>query len=139
MAPAKLNSKPSSRSTSKKKYASKFIQEWVGDLHWISRSDRGVSHAYCRVCNSHFSVAAGGKYVVIRHAATSQHQQLERASRSNPVTSVFVNPKDQDITWRIIVAETLCANMVAEGCFLWLRKSIRTAGPILAKTHYVPC
>ena len=81
MAPAK--SKPSSRSTSKKKYASKFIQEWVGGLHWISRSDRGVSHAYCRVCNSHFSVAAGGKYDAIRHAATSQHQQLERASRSN--------------------------------------------------------
>ena len=137
MAPA--NSKPSSRSNSKKKYASKFIQEWVGDLHWISRSDRGFSHANCRMCNSHFSVAAGGKYDAIRHAATSQHQQLERASRSNPVTSFFVNPKDQDITRQVIVAETLFANMVAEGCFLWLRKSIRTAGPILARTHYVPC
>ena len=70
MAPAKSNSKPSSRSTSKKKYASKFIQEWVGDLPWISRSDRGVSRAYCRMCNSQDA---------IRHAATSQHQQLERA------------------------------------------------------------
>ena len=114
MASAKSNSKPSSRSTSKKKYASKFIQAWVGDLHWISRSDRGLSNAYCRVCNSHFSVAAGGKYNAIRHATTSQHQQLERASRSNPVTSFFVNAKDQEITRRVIVAETLFANMVAE-------------------------
>ena len=54
MAPAmpKVNSKPAPRSTSKKKYASKFLQAWVGDLHWISRSDRGLSHAFCRICNS---------------------------------------------------------------------------------------
>ena len=49
-----------------------------------------------------------------RQHITSQHQQLERASRSNPVTSFFVNPKDQNTTRRVIVAETLFANMVAE-------------------------
>ena len=48
MAPAKpkANSKPARGSTSKKKYASKFLQAWIGDLHWMSRSDRALSHAF---------------------------------------------------------------------------------------------
>ena len=36
---------------------------WVADLTWISRRDRGMSHAFSCVCNSHFCVAAGGKHM----------------------------------------------------------------------------
>ena len=57
---SEANAKPVPRSTSKTKYASKFLQTLVGDLHWISRSNRGLLHAFCRICNSHFGVAAGG-------------------------------------------------------------------------------
>ena len=84
---------------------------WVADLTWISRSDRGVSHAFCRVCNSHFCVAAGGKHDAFHHATRSLYRTAQRNDR---VTLFFVNPKDQEITKRVIVIETLFANMVAE-------------------------
>ena len=56
---------------------------WVGDLTWISRSDRGVSHAFSCVCNSHISVVMGGKYDTFRHATRSQHGALNRAAQRN--------------------------------------------------------
>ena len=88
---------------------------WVADLTWISRRDRGVSHAFCRVCNSHFSVAAGGKHDAFRHATSSQHGALNRADqRKDRVTSFFVNLKNQEIIKCVIVTETLFANVVAE-------------------------
>ena len=88
---------------------------WVSDLTWISRSDRGVSHAFSCVCNSYFSVAAGGKHDAFRHVTRSQHRALNQAAQRNDrVTSFFVNPKDQEITKCVIVTETLFANLVAE-------------------------
>ena len=56
---------------------------WVGDLTWISRSDRGLSHAFSCVCNSHISVVMGGKYDTFRHATRSQHGALNCAAQRN--------------------------------------------------------
>ena len=88
-----------------------FVNKPCTDLTWISHSDRGVSHAFCRVCNSHFCVAAGGKHDAFHHATRSLYRTAQRNDR---VTLFFVNPKDQEITKRVIVIETLFANMVAE-------------------------
>ena len=38
----------------------KYLQAWINDLDWISRRDRGLSHVFCRVCNSQISVAMAG-------------------------------------------------------------------------------
>ena len=77
MAPAKPCTKP------EEEISIEVYTGWVGDLTWISRSDRGVSHAFCHVCNSHFSVAAGGKLDAFRHATRSQHGALNRPAQRN--------------------------------------------------------
>ena len=88
---------------------------WVADLTWISHSDTGVSQAFRCVCNSHISVAVGGKYDAFRQATRSQHGALNLAAQRNDhVTSFFVNQKDQEIIKCVIVTETLFANVVAE-------------------------
>ena len=46
---------------------------WVANLTWISRRDRGVSHAFS---NSHFSVVMGGKHDAFCQATISQHMAL---------------------------------------------------------------
>ena len=71
MAPAKPCTKTALPTRSKKKYALTIIQALVADMTWISNSDRGESHAFCSVYNSHFSVAAGGKHDAIGHVAKS--------------------------------------------------------------------
>ena len=56
---SKRSALPSRQCTKKRKYASTFKASWIGDLDWTSKSDRGASYAYCRICNSHFGVGAG--------------------------------------------------------------------------------
>ena len=109
MAPAKQCTKP------EEEICIKVYTGWVSDLTWISRRDRGVSHAFSCVCNSHFSVAEGGKHDAFRHATRSQHGALNRVGqRNDQVTSFFVNQKDQEIMKCVIVTETLFANVVVE-------------------------
>ena len=73
---------------------------------------------FCRVCNSQISVAVAGKNDAIRRATTSQHVNLDRVSSEQSCDFILcepegpgdhqagdcsVNPKDQDITRRLIV------------------------------------
>jgi len=110
---AKANSKSAPCSTSKKKYASKFLQAWVGDLHCISRSDRGLSHAICRICNSHFSVAAGG------------WPALE---------AIGLSP------WACVLLGCYCcpSQTATQTARSW-KRLIQTVGLTLARTQNVPC
>ena len=67
------------------------------------------------MCNSHFSVAVGGKHDAFRHGTRSQHGALNRAAQRNDrVASIFIKPKDQEIMKCVIVTKTLFANVVAE-------------------------
>ena len=110
---SKRSVSPSRQSTKKRKYASTFKASWIGDLSWIGKSDRGTSYAYCRVCNSHFGVSAGGRNDAVRHGSTATHVALSKvASTSQPVTSFFV--KNDDSAKRLITAEVMFANMIAE-------------------------
>ena len=74
---------------------------------------------FCRVCNSQISVAVAGKNDAISHATTSQHVNLDRVSSEQSCDFILcepkgpgdhqegdcrVNPKDQEITRRVIVA-----------------------------------
>ena len=99
----------------------KYLQACVTDLDWVSRRDNGLSHVFCHVCNSQFSVAAASKNDVIFHATTSQHMNLDQVSseqscdfilcepkdpRNHQASDYFVNPMDQEITRRVIVVWT---------------------------------
>ena len=77
----------------------KYLQVWVTDLDWVSRRDRGLSHVFCHVCNSQFSIAAASK----------QHPNiwtLIKFQVNNRATSFCVNPKIQEITRRVIIVST---------------------------------
>ena len=99
----------------------KYLQVWVTDLDWVSRRDRGLSHVFCHVCNSQFSIATASKNDVIFHATTSQHMNLDQVSseqscdfilcepkvpRNHQASDYCVNPMDQEITRRVIVVWT---------------------------------
>ena len=104
-----------------KRNARKYLQVWVTDLDWVSRRDRGLSHVFCHVCNSQFSVAAAGKNDAIRHRTTSQHENLGRVSSEQSCDFILCQPKgpgdhqagdccmnqkDQEITRRVTVVWT---------------------------------
>ena len=73
---------------------------------------------FYRICNSQFSVSAAGKNDAIRHKTTSQHVNHDQVSNEQSCDFIlcepkgpgnhqagqfYVNPKDQDITRRVIV------------------------------------
>ena len=99
----------------KKKYAAKFNSKWIQSLQWVSRSDKGENYAYCKICNSHFSVAAGGKNDCDRHAQGTTHIKFSKTvSQSKPMSTLFLNAKNQELCSKVSKAEVLFSNFVAE-------------------------
>ena len=74
-------------SVKKKNYAGKYKPEWATDLQFICHSDKGPTFAYCRVCNTHINVAHGGKSDISRHASSTSHSTLQKAT-ATPTASV---------------------------------------------------
>ena len=54
----------------RKRYNSKFQNEWLNLYDFISKSDKGDSHCFCTVCSIHISVAHGGQNDIDRHKET---------------------------------------------------------------------
>ena len=103
---------PDNAGPKKKRYASKFQNGWLTLYSWLHKSDHGENFAYCKPCNSHFSIAAAGKFDVNRHQNTNTHKEMTKASAKMPtLTSVFLpNPAADKVT----KAEVLFTNFVAE-------------------------
>ena len=59
---------PSSNTPKKKKYGCKFLQEWEKSFSWLKSSPLGNDIAFCKLCNSSFTVAHSGLYDVKRHS-----------------------------------------------------------------------
>ena len=95
----------------KKVYKSKYQNGWEIEFTWVTKSEKGNSFAFCKLCQRHFSVSHAGKNDVKKHGNTDLHSRSLKTSKHLQSVSDFVVTKsDQDV----IRAETLFSNFIAE-------------------------
>ena len=69
-----------------------FRKEYSIEFPCITSSRKGTQHAFCRICRSDFSVAAGGKNDINRHLEKQKHknnEELERSSKNKKIKEKF--------------------------------------------------
>ena len=59
----------------KTKYKSKFQPEWEKEFAGITAYSQDCHRAYCRYCQTNFSVAHGGRHDVVKHVGTPTHSR----------------------------------------------------------------
>ena len=98
----------------KKKYKCSYQDSWEKEFQWVKPSDRGASDAFCILCKSHISISSGAKNDLMRHAKTASHLAYEKSSAGSKNISLFMSNAKTKLQDKIINAETLFANSVAE-------------------------
>lgn len=98
----------------KAKYASKFQEKWKCQFDCITNSDQGEMFAYCRACNTNFSVSYGGKSDVIRHLSTLLHKQNSECIEGNKKLTEMFQKKTSKLEDSVNRAEVLFTYFIAE-------------------------
>ena len=106
-----LSPSAASPSAKKKKYKSHFQAEWLQEFSYIKRSEKGDGFALCSVCNSSFSITAGGKNDITRHSKGSMHVANANSSKTTPKIASLFKATAPD---RVTHAEVLFSAFVAE-------------------------
>ncbi|KAK7465981.1 hypothetical protein BaRGS_00037468 [Batillaria attramentaria] len=81
----------------------KFKPDYTKSFPYLTPSSEGPNHAYCKVCNSNFSIARGGKNDCEKHTKTASHKKLADSLKKNTtLLSAFgktsSSPTEQKIT-----------------------------------------
>ena len=80
-----------------KKWSQKFKQEYTVEWPCITKSQKGIYHAFCTVCSRDISVEHGGRDDVRRHIATSKHAEIAKSrSSSRTVASFFTQQGNEE-------------------------------------------
>lgn len=90
----------------KRKYLSKYRNEWEIAFPWLTKSEKGVSFAYCKVCQRHFSVSHAGKNDVSKHGDTDIHSESMKRSKQKSIAAFVTTKTDEEV----IRAETIFSN-----------------------------
>ena len=98
----------------RKRYFCTYQKDWESEFKWINGSDRGQSNAFCTLCNSHIYIGSSAKSDVIRHAKTQNHLKLVSFQNQSKPISSFLPGANSTLNDKIIKAETLFSNFVAE-------------------------
>ncbi|CAG9782305.1 unnamed protein product [Diatraea saccharalis] len=71
-----------------KKYMQKFKSSWLENpdfKHWLKRSDKGETKAYCKLCDCHITC---GMSELLRHQKSAKHvKQIAVTSKYGNMTS----------------------------------------------------
>jgi len=110
MSKRKLESETASP-VKKRKYFSKFQNSWTRDFQGIGKSSKGEAYAFCILCDTHISVAHGGKNDLSRHVSRASHITIAKSVSVKPVTSYF---KQDNTVDKVVKAEVIFAYLLAE-------------------------
>ena len=72
------------------KYKSHFKEEWKETYPWITNFKEDTTRAFCRLCNSDFSVATTGEIQVKDHAGRDKH--IKKQKQYSKQTTLFGKP-----------------------------------------------
>jgi len=78
----------------KKKYFSKFADEWLRKeayKDWLGKID--IYTAKCKLCNVQFTVKHDGDRAVKTHLNSDCHVKLTKSTRSNQLMTAFMTVK----------------------------------------------
>ena len=76
----------------------------------VIRSEKGPSMAFCKTCNTHFSIRASGRYDIKKHIGTQKHLCAQRAGSSSTLTSFVKKTED----YSVVNAEVLFTKFIIE-------------------------
>lgn len=79
---------------SKVSYDQTWKEDYAREFKVITKSEKGISMAFCTTCNSHFSIKASGKYDIKRHFATQKHIAAQKAAGTSSLLSAFAKKED---------------------------------------------
>ena len=91
-----------------------FKHEYSDQYPVIQASERGCHYAYCKVCKSHFSVAAGGIYDCAVHVGGKRHKSLMQVTSNQMSMNTFVSKTLTDYEHQTISAELLFSRFIVE-------------------------
>ncbi|CAC5375019.1 unnamed protein product [Mytilus coruscus] len=78
---------------------------------WLTKSNTGDSHAYCKLCNKDFRIDHGGLNDVNKHTNTAMHiKNLQAQNSTKSASNFFTRPDDDGVT----KAEVVFAYSIAE-------------------------
>ena len=79
-----------------KKWSQKFKEDYSDEWPCITRSSKGIYHAFCKICNDSISVEHGGRDDIRRHVATKRHCEIANARSGNTMFSYFRKPSEEE-------------------------------------------
>ena len=87
---------------------------WTWELPpYIAESTKGEKFAFCKLCNSHFSVSHGGFHDITRHTNGLAHgQRLKDAQGTTSIASAF-SQSHADTSAKVISAEIMMSQFIA--------------------------
>ncbi|XP_052072307.1 uncharacterized protein LOC127710472 [Mytilus californianus] len=98
----------------KKRLPCRFLEKWQNDLKfsgWLTKSNTGDSHAYCKLWNKDFRIDHGGLNDVNKHTNTAMHiKNLQAQNSTKSASNFFTRPDDDGVT----KAEVVFAYSIAE-------------------------
>lgn len=101
-----------------KKYDQVFLSSYCKDFPFISRSTKGNTKAFCKICKSDFNIDRSGAYDIKRHAEGKFHKRNASATGSASILSHFKNSSDEraegGMKEKVMMAESLFCHLVAE-------------------------
>ena len=102
----------------KTKYKSKFQSEWEKEFAGITTYSQDCHRAYCRYCQTNFSVAHGGRHDVVKHVGTPTHSRArddaKRSGRQARLFELRQGEKCASMDLKVAKAEALWSKFVVE-------------------------
>ena len=88
-----------------------YIPDYTREWPVIERSKLSPHHAFCKLCNTDFTVSHGGRSDVDKHVRSNKHEAYKSSvEKTRPVNSYF--PGDRETS--VINAEVLCVDFLVE-------------------------
>ena len=104
--------------TKKTKYKSKFQPEWEKEFAGITAYSQDCHRAYCRYCQTNFSVAHGGRHDVVKHVGTPTHgracDDAKRSGRQARLFELRQGERCASMDLKVAKAEALWSKFVVE-------------------------
>ena len=91
-----------------------FKHEYSDQYPVIQASERGCHYAYCKVCKSHFSVAASGIYDCAVHVVGKRHKSLMQVTSNQMSMKTFVSKTLTDYEHQTLSTELLFSRFIVE-------------------------
>lgn len=80
----------------------------------IVKSTKGDQYAFCKACESHFSVAHGGGHDVSRHVTGAKHKLNKKGWTGQPAITGFVKKHDDNDTDMVTRAEAMMCSLIVQ-------------------------